>query len=283
MRKILFSLLMIFVILIPTGCSSSGNYPITESESDAIAQYCAYLLMKYDNNHTVDEKLLDLKDLEKVKQERQHALDVIDGYHIKPTAKPEETTEPEQQVTPEPTSKPDTQDKPDSSKDINPTPTPDADSFDNSETVAQGDSVPTESVNIGNLTSVYDSENFEFSLEGCNVSDSYKSPYEYFTLTAPNGKNIVTVNIKLKNITSKTAEFNFEDYKVKYSLICDGKRTIEPELSLLANDLSFLKQDFKAGEQYDAVIVFFADESFTHFRFRAEADTIFEQDLIRQY
>ena len=58
LKKVSFLFLLIFLSVILTACSNE-YISITEDESNAIAQYCSYLLLKYDKNHRDEIRLLD--------------------------------------------------------------------------------------------------------------------------------------------------------------------------------------------------------------------------------
>ena len=64
-KKSVIALILLIAVLV-CGCSSAPEYNITDDESDAIAQYCAYLLLKYDKNKNAERKLLDKKELEDI-------------------------------------------------------------------------------------------------------------------------------------------------------------------------------------------------------------------------
>ena len=63
MKKGLVLILAGVLVFLLTACESGEHIKLTQEESDAIAQYSAYLLMKYDTRKTHKEKLLDQKEL----------------------------------------------------------------------------------------------------------------------------------------------------------------------------------------------------------------------------
>ena len=63
MKKLGFLITTLIVSLMLSACSSD-YIEISEDESNAIAQYCAHLLLKNDKNKVAERKLLDIDELE---------------------------------------------------------------------------------------------------------------------------------------------------------------------------------------------------------------------------
>ena len=74
-KKIRYLLLGLFVVIALTGCSlGQPEIPITDEETDGIAQYCAHMIMKYGAERLYQERLLDKKDFEEAVAEREALL-----------------------------------------------------------------------------------------------------------------------------------------------------------------------------------------------------------------
>ena len=242
MKRLKFLFLTLATVLILSGCDlGKPEIKLTSEESDAIAQYCAHLLMKYGAKDLYKQKLMDPKDFEDALEERAELLN----------PSPEPTAE----ITPEPTEGPEQQDDPD-----NPTASPD---------VTQGPDPAVE----GKTTTEDPSELFTPDVFSIKVSDtyfgkSYKSDTEYFTLTAPEGKKVAAFTLEVKNITSQTKVFDYNNYKAQFQLIADENTALAPEISLLDNDFRFNRIEIKPDGVFTGVVLFFADADAENFIFR---------------
>ena len=226
MRKIALILCFVLVVFSFTACSGV-NIPLTDEESDAIAQYSAYLILKYDKNKNAERKLLDKKELEDIKKENEEKEKAEASPTPTKGEKPSKAT-----PTPKPNKK-------------NDDPTP----------------VPTQEIknSVESLSDLYGAKGFEVEYDSCGISDVY-SENEYSVFTAKPGEDILFVKFKIKNTGKESKKFVSSDYPVNFTLYCDNGDMIGPSVSMLSNDIQFLNDDIGAGKTFDAVLLFITYE-----------------------
>ncbi len=231
-KKVSVLFLVVFLTIILSGCSKGDFIELSEDESNAIAQYSAYLLLKYDNNKVDDMRLLDKQEVIDIREkEKEEAA---------PTAVPTEEPEPVVTDTPEP--------------EITDVP---EDSTENTETLP----IPTEAVTstCSSISEVMECKDFSVNYSSINIYDSYKSENEAFALTAPKGKKLCIVDFSIENLLEEDKVFNSTDYKVNYKLVCENGKSHSSEISLLANDLLYYNSVIKKGSSVTASVVFYVE------------------------
>lgn len=243
MRKKILSLFLIVVLILSTGCSSN-NIPLTDDELNAIAQYSAYLMMKYDENKNVKEKLLDADDLEELKQEAEEATATP-----VPSPTPEPTDAPMQQTDPEITEalNQENNDEKQDSPENNP------DNKNNSD----------DSNRVKNITELYNPE-FTVTYKKYTLTDHYQEN-KTFTITAPENKKILALYFNIKNNTGTEKKFSSADENIVYTLINSDNRKASSEISMLSNDLQFLNEKIGPGAEIEAVLIFYVKENDRNF------------------
>ena len=106
MKKLGFLITTLIVSLMLSACSSD-YIEISEDESNAIAQYCAHLLLKNDKNKVAERKLLDIDELEDYYMELHKDDPTPTPTPVEEDVTPTPTDEPEETPTPkEPEKKP---------------------------------------------------------------------------------------------------------------------------------------------------------------------------------
>ena len=235
MKKGLVLFLACFMILVLSACESGEHIPLTPEESDAIAQYSAYLIMKHDARKTHKEKLLDEKQLQEEYEERAAA-------EAEENPKKEDTTTPEptKAVAPEKTDKVDPV-----SEVVTPEPT----------------ATPVPKPEFGSLSECYDNK-FEVLFSKCIIGESYVNDSEVFNLTAHEGKKFVVLEFTINNNSSQKMTFDSTKFNVSYKLISE-KRTNKPKTTLVANEISLFKKDFEPKESTSGVLIFEIDKDDT--------------------
>ena len=235
-KKVMYLLLTLTAILILSGCElGKPTIPLTEAESDAIAQYSAHLLMKHGAVDFYNERLMDKKDFEKAYEEREAIL------HPTPTPEPTPTPDP---------NAPDEEDIPEEGQGDGEADTP---------------QVPDLLVAAREL---FNPSVFDVSVRDYAVTDTFLGSLESFVLSAKEGEDIVAVNLDVVNITQETQHFDFNDYDVNLALVADNIRSYAPELSLLANDFQFTPADIEAGGTFTGTVIFFVPEGSNELIFR---------------
>ena len=246
---------MIFLTAFLTGCSSSDSYiALTEDESNAIAQYCAYLLMKYDQNGTVDEKLLDIQDLEKLQAEAEEASGKV---KVTPTPKPE--VSPTKAV----------------SRDEGQT----SGSDDAGTETAAGSGSQQESrtaeTSEYSISEAIGAEGFEFTFKEFEVCEVYKGSSDYYSLSAPKGKQLAIVYLDAVNVSDEQLVLDSLNLNTSYILTGyndSGSDKYSAQLTLLEDDLMFYSKSFKAGESRTVMLVFYVTQNYNSYSLKIYGD-----------
>ncbi|MCR5204062.1 MAG: hypothetical protein K6E47_03335 [Lachnospiraceae bacterium] len=227
MRKLLLILIAVFTAGMLSACSSD-YIELSEDDTNAIAQYCAHLLLKHDSKKVAERKLLDKDELEDYyKSLNPEEEDPTPTSELQPTPTPVNNT-----VTPEPTASPE--------------PT--------AEVTPEPDLNKAES-----LTELFGMEGFTIEYKSCSISKTY-SEDENFTITAKEGESILAFEFAIRNVGDKAKNFVSSGSKVAYALYCTNGDIYAPQISMLGNDIQFLNDEIDSDEIYTAVLLFITDE-----------------------
>lgn len=238
MKKLITLFIIIMSSVMLSACSSD-YIEISEAESDAIAQYCAHLLLKADKNKVANRKLLDIDEIE----------DYYEELH---------KNDPTPEVTPEADATPTTTEAPEE------TPTP-----------TEAETTPTEAPieedrMAESLTELYLQDGFEVEFKSLYLTKTY-SENDYSSISAKDGENICAVEFVIKNKSSETQKFVSAGSKVAYALYCKNGDIYAPSLSMLGNDLQFLNDKIEKDEQYTAVLLFIISDKDEPAKLRVES------------
>lgn len=251
MKKSFISILVILFAMLLTGCSDE-YIKITDSESEAIAQYCAHLLLKYDGNKNDDMRLMEYDDF----------IDEMEARRPSPTeAVPEEPgdNEDDADVTEDSELQPDGNEESDiHDSDV-------SEGTDISEEVSPTEAVtptpeptPIPEPVVYSLSEVFGfEEDFLLEYVSTETVEEYQDESEYFSLNAPEGKVIAAVAFTLKNISEEEKAYEASSYPIKLKLSCANNQNYDPALSLLTDDLQFYNGVFAAGEEKAVKLIFF--------------------------
>ncbi len=235
MKKVSFLFLLIFLSVILTACSSE-YISITEDESNAIAQYCSYLLIKYDKNHRDDIRLLDEKKLEEEIAKRK-----AEEEKNNPTSVPTEVPE---EPTPTVTEAPNEPDEPAVTDE--PTAEPSA-----------GPIIPESDVD--SIAEAGEITGFTVDYRKYGLTDSYTNEGEFYSFSAPEGKKLCVFEFVITNTGSKDATFDAISYGLSYKLHTEAGIIHKSELSLFTDDIQFYDLSIKAGETAHATLIFYVN------------------------
>ncbi len=222
------------MVLFLTACDSAEHIKLTQDESDAIAQYSAYLIMKYDTRKTHKEKLLDQKQLKEAYEERAAAEEEANPVKKDPTPTPTPLPEMSQPVT---------EITPDVEEPV--------------ETVVKTESKPA----FDSLSECYDNK-FEVLYLKSYIGDSYMGDNEYSPVVAHDGQLLVVTEFSIRNSSSKDLEFKTSDFKTTYKLN-GALKSYKPKISLISNDLLLLEKKLASGESTSGILVFVIDANDT--------------------
>ncbi|MBR4344815.1 MAG: DUF4352 domain-containing protein [Lachnospiraceae bacterium] len=235
MKRFKLIICVFMVISMLTACSSN-NIPLTDKESDAIAQYCAHLILKYDKNKTQNRKLLDVKELQDIYKEKKAE---------------EEKSQEVGTATVIPT-------KPADEGGVSPTPTPKDDKAETTKAPAPTEQEQKDTVK--SLTKLYSLSHFTIDYISYGLSDVY-SENEYSSFSAKEGEKILAVELKITNNSSEKKKFISSEYPINYTLYCDNGDIIVPSVSMLSNDIQFLDDSIDPGKSFNAVVLFIIYEN----------------------
>ena len=235
MKKVYVLCLLIILSVILTACSNE-YLSITEDESDAIAQYCSYLLIKYDKNHRAGIRLLDKRELKEELKKRAE-----EEAKNNPTPTPAPTEEP---VTPEPA--------------VTDTPI----GVDDNEVTPEPTEVPTGEAAVpeSDAASIEDAggiTGFTISYNRYGLTDSYTNEGEFYSFSAPEGKKLCVVEFGITNTGSSDRKFDAISYGMSYKLYTESGKSHKSELSLFTDDIQFFDLTIKAQETAHATLIFY--------------------------
>lgn len=223
-KKIWISFCMILAAMLG-GC---GNQipDMTPEQREAVSEYAAGLLLKYDTNQS--DRLVDLSLLEE---------------ETTPTPEPTNTPEPEVTLEPEATSTPEPTQEPAGMDPVVDTPTVSV-----GETVTEEVFDPVESTLLlpAHVTLGY---------SDYQVTDTYTDIRDAgLTLEAASGNKLLVARFQLLNSGSEAQQVDMLQNNIKYSLIVDGTAT-NCMVTLLSNDLITYMGSLNPDESKEVVLL----------------------------
>lgn len=217
MKRLILSLLLTLLLLTFTGCMKQVK--TTEEETEAIAEYMAGLLLKYDSNY--DKTLIDIND---------KAADVDDNTGTQTADRNEHDS--------------------DTSSSSDKTLPDNADKKDKKE-----DNVNTQQVSLSELIGLKD---FDITYSGYEIAKFYpeKTDGTYFSVQADNGKQLLVVKFNIKNKSDKAKQINLSEAEIKYQLNIAGSKNYIPWITLLDNDMQYIDTTIETGKATEAVLIY---------------------------
>lgn len=208
-------------------CGCLEATPLTEKEMDAVAEYAASLLLKYDKNYDTplyytEERLIRLT----------------------PTPTPEPTVK----ATPTPAPNAGNNDSSGNGSVKEPTATPSA-------TPTPASIMYNEAETSAQLTEIIAVDNITITCEAYQIMDSVVSE-SYFSLQAKEGRQYIVIYFKLHNNTDQALTFDASGKGLEYSVDVNTGTVSRVSLSMLENDLQYMPIEVPANGTADAVLVF---------------------------
>ncbi len=230
-RSSIFFLCILCTAMLLSGCASATA--LTDAERDAIAEYVAYLLLKYDKDY--QSRLVE-------------TVTVPDN----PSMVEEEFTVIGQEK--------------DSQGSSGGTAKDDTSSAEGSTDASKGDTQqggngekPAEKENV-KLASFFAKKGIEVSFDGYQEYAAYPEGESFFSLVAPKGKKLAVMKFTVQNGSDKEQTFSQADSEIRYRLDLDAETFIQPDMTLLVNDLQYVDTVLKPKEKMEAVVVFTVDK-----------------------
>lgn len=221
MKRLFLSFILIALITL-SGCVQELR--TKEEDSDAIAEYMAGLLLKYND---YESTLLPLKELEDSFED--------DDYDNQT----DNTTNSDNQS--DNTTNNDKKD-------------------DSTNTASSGKNTDDKSENVQTISfkDIMGQKNFDISYSAYILTENYPEDYDntYISVLADEGKQLLVIKFKIKNTTKKAAKLDLGEASVKYSLTVGNTKLDKPWFTVLENDLQYFDMDIKAEATTEAVLVF---------------------------
>ncbi len=229
LRRIGIILIMILFICTMAGCSFD-NIPLTEKESDEIAEYMAYLYLKNDKNYT--QKLVTPT----------------------PTPTPKPTKAPTATPTPEPENNTEGDGTNPAEITISTTPTP-------VDPMAQSNADYAQIIGLRDLEIEFVGyelrDNYYGNHYEINSDESAKPEVLSFSIEATDkSKQLLMVSFNLKSSKKSKREIDLRNSDIKYQLDINTGLITKPLLTLFDNDLQYLDIEMEAKGSENGVIVF---------------------------
>lgn len=103
--------------------------------------------------------------------------------------------------------------------------------------------------NVGN-------NKYTVSYVGYENFTSYPNDNEYFIIEPAQGNKLMVFSFSIKNNNKDSINVNLVNKKIHYSLNNAEGKSYRPAVSLLANDIQYLKDNIKGNHTIKAVLVF---------------------------
>lgn len=118
----------------------------------------------------------------------------------------------------------------------------------------------TESDTATSVGSLFGSNDFKLSFKLNGLYDSYpkNSSSTYFSLTANSGKKLLVLDVTIKNSGSSKKTFQTSGKNIELTLGDSDARAL---VTLLEDDIHFMKENIKSGGKKKAIIVFEVDKN----------------------
>lgn len=118
----------------------------------------------------------------------------------------------------------------------------------------------TESDTATSVGSLFGSNDFKLSFKLNGLYDSYpkNSSSTYFSLTANSGKKLLVLDVTIKNSGSSKKTFQTSGKNIELTLGDSDARAL---VTLLEEDIHFMKEEIKSGGKRKAIIVFEVDKN----------------------
>lgn len=217
-----FSLLLICIISISlTGCMK--KYPLSEANTNIVAEYMAGMLLKYDKNYSSslinyretdeisDTGYKEDREVETVKESEDNENDIVNNEE------------------------------------------------NNNESNNEGNTQDTDYA----LSEIIGKQDFDIQYTGYRTADalSDNETNSVFSVEAKEGYTFFVAEFSVENKTDRDKVFDLSKSTLKYRLDINNETTYKPQSVLLENNLLFININVKAGEKISAILVFEVPEN----------------------
>jgi len=219
MKRLILTLLIVISLMAFSGCVK--KLEITQEQTDALAEYMAGLLLKYDANY--DRALRSIQAAEETDSTGRQT-DEIDKK------------------------KNDNANASDTSGNIS----------DKKSNEADNKATETDKKNTYSLTEIIGQADFDISYMDYKLTDTYPENYDraYFFVEADEGKQLLVIRFIIKNNSSEKKNLNLTDTEITYQLELAGSRIDKPWFTVLENDLQYIDITLEPGAATEAVLIY---------------------------
>lgn len=241
-KKLYIILVSVSMILL-TGCMKA--YPLSETETDAVSEYMAGLILKYDKNYSPS-----LLSYNEVSNAEENGL-IQDEKVAAGTYEPLE----DEKVAAETDGEGNVNDDKKNDNNIN-NENINKDKENKDET---GNNSTTQSKEDDySITEIIGDSDFDVQYTGYKLVDTYPEDEtnQVFSVDPRMGYRLLVLNFSVENITDKDKTIDLVSDDIKLILNINNNEMLYPQLTLLENNLQFIKMDIKANEKITAVVIF---------------------------
>lgn len=211
---------MILAMLGLSGCAENQIPDMTGEEMQAVGEYVAYVMTKYDAGH--GSRIMDLPPVEE-------------------NTAPVGTPAPEEKVGMDP---------------VDDTPVVDAPGTQiaEGEGSAQGEQPEREvSYSAEQVMGLPEGVTLEYT--GQEVCDSYSGDSDAFAVTAADGKKLLVLKFSITNTLEQEAEVDLLSSQISYRIAVGEERSRKALPTMLPNDMAFYVETLSPGASAEAVLV----------------------------
>lgn len=123
-------------------------------------------------------------------------------------------------------------------------------------TTAPNSDKKNNSISIEELFNSVGDNKYSVSYAGYENHTSYPNDNEYFTIEPMKGNKLMVFSFDMKNKEKDPININLVNEKIYYTLKNTAGKTYKPAISLLSNDIQYLKDSIKGNKTLKAVLVF---------------------------
>lgn len=210
------SIILAFACVICLSGCGMQQINLTEEESQAISEYAANVLLKYDKNYS--GKLVDTMKNREL-EARVAAMKKISAMGLD-----------EEAVS--------STDGSGSNKD------------------GKSESSPSAPKGEQNMAKILGDEGFSVAYAGCDFKNSYQDTATEMTIDATAGKQLMVIKFNITNSQSEARVFDAMSIYPSFKIIVNGSETKNALSTFLSNDISTYSSTIEPGETREAVVLF---------------------------
>lgn len=125
-------------------------------------------------------------------------------------------------------------------------------------TQAPNNAGATDTTKVKSITDVIGDNNFDIKYKSFNITDTYpdNSDNALFVINHSDGYKLLVVTFTITNTTGSECTLNLSDGKVDYQIDLNSDIKYSTALTLLENDLKYIKVKIAGGKSKNAILIF---------------------------